>query len=59
MRVSQTCSIQRNVQLCELNSVVTGSVVDLTAIYTKFTNGSGNYATYQLTLNTDRDVVVK
>ena len=28
-------------------------------IYTKFTNGSGNYATYQLTLNTDRDVVVK
>ena len=35
------------------------SVVDLTAIYTKFTNGSGNYATYQLTLNTDRDVVVK
>ncbi|MFQ8596415.1 MAG: DUF5689 domain-containing protein [Alistipes onderdonkii] len=38
---------------------VSGSVVDLTAIYTKFTNGSGNYATYQLTLNTDRDVVVK
>ena len=27
--------------------------------YTKFTNGSGNYATYQLTLNTDKDVVVK
>ena len=38
---------------------VSGSVVDLTASYTKFTNGSGNYATYQLTLNTDRDVVVK
>ena len=38
---------------------VSGSVVDLTAIYTKFTNGSGNYATYQLTLNTDKDVVVK
>ena len=38
---------------------VSGSVVDLTAIYTKFTNGSGNYATYHLTLNTDRDVVVK
>ena len=38
---------------------VSGSVVDLTAIYTKFTNGSGNYATYQLTLNTDKDVAVK
>ena len=24
-----------------------------------YVNGSGNYATYQLTLNTDRDVVVK
>ena len=33
-------------------------VVDLTEIYTKFTNGSGNYGTYQLTLNTDRDVTV-
>ena len=35
-----------------------GWVVNLTAIYTKFTNGSGNYGTYQLTLNTDRDVTV-
>lgn len=36
-----------------------GTVVDLTAIYTKFTNGSGGFVTYQLTLNTDRDVVVR
>lgn len=36
-----------------------GSIVDLTAIYTKFTNGSGNNAAYQLTLNTDRDVFVR
>lgn len=34
-----------------------GTVVDLTAIYTKFTNGSGGNVAYQLTLNSDRDVV--
>ncbi len=36
-----------------------GSVVDLTAIYVKYTNSSGRYVTYQLTLNDGADVVVK
>lgn len=36
-----------------------GTVVDLTAIYTKFTNGSGGNVSYQLTLNSDRDVWVR
>lgn len=36
-----------------------GTTVDLTAIYTKFTNGSGGNVAYQLTQNSDRDVVLK
>lgn len=38
-----------------------GAIVDITALYTKFTNASGaEYSTaYQLVLNTDRDVVVR
>lgn len=36
-----------------------GKEVDLTAIYTKFTNGSGGNVAYQLTLVSDRDVIVK
>ena len=36
-----------------------GTVVDLTAIYVKYTNSSGRYVTYQLTLNDGADVVVK
>lgn len=34
-----------------------GTVVDLTAIYVKYTNSSGRYITYQLTLNDGADVV--
>lgn len=33
-----------------------GTIVDLTAIYTKFSNGAGRFITYQLTLNSDADV---
>lgn len=36
-----------------------GSVVTLTAIYAKFTSGRGDNTAYQLTLNSDRDVIVK
>lgn len=36
-----------------------GTVVDLTAIYTKYTNGSGRYVTYQLTLMDEGDVVTR
>lgn len=36
-----------------------GTEVDLTAIYTKYTNTSGRYVTYQLVLCNDADVVVK
>lgn len=36
-----------------------GTVVDLTAIYVKYTNSSGRYVTYQLTLCDGADVVVK
>ncbi len=35
-----------------------GTTVDLTAIYTKYTNGNGRFATYQLILNSDSDVRV-
>ncbi len=36
-----------------------GTQVDLTAIYTKFTNGSGGNVSYQLTLCSAKDVEVK
>lgn len=36
-----------------------GTVVDITAIYTKFTGSAGQNPTYQLSLNSDRDVTVK
>ncbi len=36
-----------------------GKSVDLTAIYTKFTGGTGTTVTYQLTLNSDEDVKPK
>ncbi|WP_295935316.1 DUF5689 domain-containing protein [uncultured Alistipes sp.] len=36
-----------------------GKTVTFTAIYTKYTSGTGRNATYQLVLNTDRDVIVK
>lgn len=36
-----------------------GTVVDLTAIYVKYTNSSGRYVTYQLTLMDEGDVVVR
>lgn len=36
-----------------------GTKVDLTAILVKYTNSSGRYVTYQLTLNDGADVVVK
>lgn len=36
-----------------------GTVVDLTAIYTKYTNSSGRYITYQLTLMDENDVTIK
>lgn len=34
-----------------------GQIVDITAIYTKFTNGAGKFVSYQLTLNSGTDVV--
>lgn len=38
---------------------VDGTLVDITAIYTKFTGSAGQNPTYQLSLITDTDVVVK
>lgn len=35
-----------------------GSVVDLTAIYTKYTDKGGGNVAYQLVLNTDKDVII-
>lgn len=36
-----------------------GTIVTLTAIYTKFTGSNGSNASYQLSLITDRDVIVQ
>lgn len=38
---------------------IDGTVVDLTAIYTKYTGSNGGNVAYQLVLNTDNDVVVR
>ena len=36
-----------------------GTVVDITALYTKYTNTAGRYVTYQLVLMDEKDVVMK
>lgn len=46
-------------QFRDLPIPANGTVVDITALYTKYTNTAGRYVTYQLVLMDEKDVVIR